>query len=309
MPLILYQENISHLAQNVAALCKLPSYPIAVSKFKDGESRLSIDANLAKQDVILLHKLYPEPNHSLVEMLLTIDACKQANSITVLTPYLCYARQDKITTDNTPSSLNVIATILSHSGIKQLITIDIHSASSFNYFSIPLHNLPGLQNFKEPLLEYVFMQGIKESNLSDQVIIVSPDLGGTARARKFADTLTCNHCISLEKYRDAHNTPHLVIAKESIHASVQNKICIIVDDIVDTAGTLINAANMLKQQGAKQVIACCTHAILSGNALDKIASSSLDKIFVSNSIASPKHHKLQQVDLTTFLADELRKLL
>ena len=239
--------------------------------FSDGEIQVEISENVRGKDVFVLQSTCAPVNDHLVELLLMIDAFKRSSAqrITAVIPYYGYARQDKKVAPRVPISAKLVADLIESSGANRVITMDLHAGQIQGFFDLPVDNL-----FAAPVL----LQYIRE-NFTNSTVIVSPDAGGVERARAFAKRLDSFLAI-IDKRRDAPNKA------EAMHVvgDVEGKTAIILDDMVDTAGTLTEGARALKERGASEVHACCSHAVLSGPAVDRIEASDIETLVVTNTI-------------------------
>ena len=252
-----------------------------VKTFIDGEIRVEIRENVRGKDIFLLQSTCAPVNDHLVELLLMIDAFKRSSAqrITAVVPYYGYARQDKKVVPRVPISARLVADLITAAGANRVITMDLHAGQIQGFFNIPVDNL-----YAAPvLLEY-----IKES-FNNDTVIVSPDAGGVERARAFAKRLDTQLAI-IDKRRAAPNQAEAM----NVVGDVEGKIAIILDDMVDTAGTLCQAAGALKDRGALEVHACCAHAVLSGPAVKRIGDSDIKTVVVTNTI--PLSEKAQECD-------------
>jgi ribose-phosphate pyrophosphokinase len=242
-----------------------------VKTFSDGEIQIEIQENVRLKDVFIIQSTCPPVNDNLVELLLMIDAFKRSSvrRITAVIPYYGYARQDKKVAPRVPISARLVADLLTVAGANRLITMDLHAGQIQGFFNIPVDNL-----FAAPVtLDYL------RKNFVGNAVIVSPDAGGAERARAFAKRLRAGLAI-VDKRRDAPN-----IAKAmAVIGEVKGKIAIILDDMVDTAGTLTEAAGALMEHGAKEVHACCAHAVLSGPAVERIRNSCIKSVIITDTI-------------------------
>ncbi|NQU12959.1 MAG: ribose-phosphate pyrophosphokinase, partial [Desulfobacteraceae bacterium] len=242
-----------------------------VKTFSDGEIQIEIEETVRGKDIFIVQSTCPPVNDNLVELLLMIDAFKRssASRITAVMPYYGYSRQDKKVVPRVPISAKLIADLLTVAGTNRLITMDLHAGQIQGFFDIPVDNL-----FAAPvIIEYI------KSNFSNNLVIVSPDAGGVERARAYAKRLNTDLAI-VDKRRDA---PNRAIAM-SVIGDVTDKVAVILDDMIDTAGTLIEAAYAIIEHGAKEVHACCAHPIFSGPAIDRIKNSVLKSVVVSDTI-------------------------
>ncbi|MEE8480776.1 MAG: ribose-phosphate pyrophosphokinase [Desulfobacterales bacterium] len=258
-----------------------------VKTFSDGEIQIEIEETVRGKDIFIVQSTCPPVNDNLVELLLMIDAFKRsaASRITAVMPYYGYSRQDKKVVPRVPISARLIADLLTVAGTNRLITMDLHAGQIQGFFDIPVDNL-----FAAPvIIEYI------KSKFSNNLVIVSPDAGGVERARAYAKRLNADLAI-IDKRRDA---PNRVIAM-SVIGDVTDKVAIILDDMVDTAGTLIEGASAIIEHGAKEVHACCAHPVFSGPAIDRIKNSVLKSVVVSDTI--PLNSKAETCDKISILS-------
>lgn len=249
-----------------------------VTRFSDGEIRIEIDENVRSKDVFLIQSVCSPVNDNLVELLLMIDAIKRssASRITAVIPYYGYARQDKKVAPRVPISARLVADLLTVAGANRVITMDLHATQIQGFFNIPVDHL-----FTAPvILEYI------RANLDDNLVIVSPDAGGVERARALAKRLHVGIAV-IDKRREAPNEAKVM----TVVGDVDGKTAVIFDDMVDTAGTLVKAADAIIKNNAKEVHACCSHPVLSGAAVDRLSDSVLKSIVVTDTI--PLNSKAQ----------------
>jgi len=259
------------LAEKICNYLKLPMGGAKVKTFSDGEIQIEIDENVRAKDVFLVQSTCCPVNDNLVELLLMVDAFKRSSArrITAVIPYYGYARQDKKVAPRVPISAKLVADILTVSGVNRLITMDLHASQIQGFFDIPVDNL-----FAAPvLIKYI------KNNFNKQLVIVSPDAGGAERSRAFAKRLKADLAV-IDKRRSAPNKAKAM----AVIGDVKNKVAVIVDDMVDTAGTLTEAAKALRINGASEVHACCSHPVLSGPAVDRIAKSDLASLIITDTI-------------------------
>lgn len=242
-----------------------------VNTFSDGEIQIEIQENVRKQDVYIVQSTCDPVNDNLMELLLMIDALKRssASRITAVIPYFGYARQDKKVAPRVPISAKLVADLLTHAGANRVITMDLHAGQIQGFFNIPVDNL-----YAAPVL----LEDIKQKFKGD-IVIVSPDAGGVERARAFAKRLDADLAI-VDKRRDVPNEAKAM----AVIGDVAGKIAIILDDMVDTAGTLTEASNAICEKGAVEVHAYCTHPVLSGPAVERIKKSALKSLVVTDTI-------------------------
>ena len=242
-----------------------------VKTFSDGEIQIEINENIRLKDVFVVQSTCPPVNDSLVELLLMIDACTRssANRVTAVLPYYGYARQDKKVAPRVPISAKLVADLLTTAGAKRVITMDLHAGQIQGFFNIPVDNL-----FAAPvIIEHI------RTHFQHELVIVSPDAGGAERARAFAKRLDAGLAI-IDKRRDAPNKAKAM----AVIGDVAGKVAVILDDMIDTAGTLSEAATALAEKGAREIHACCSHPVLSGPAVDRINNSALKSVIVTDTI-------------------------
>jgi ribose-phosphate pyrophosphokinase len=259
------------LSREVAAYLGIELGNIVLSQFSDGEIHIYIDENVRGEDVFIIQTGSADSNFHLMELFLMIDAAKRASAerITTVMPYYCYARQDWKDRPRVPISARLVADLLEKSGADRVLAMDLHSPQIQGFFSVPMDNLTSMP---------VLARHIAGLNL-DNLTIVSPDAGGVGRARVFARRLQAGLAI-IDKRRPAPNVAKVL----HVIGDVQGRDVVIFDDMVDTAGTLVLSAEALKKEGARRILAACTHAVLSGQAIPKIEESPLEKVIVTNTI-------------------------
>jgi len=269
----------NELAQKVSKYLFKDLGSAKVNRFSDGEIQIEIEENVRKKDVYLIQSTCSPVNDNLMELLLMIDAMRRssASRITAVIPYFGYARQDKKVAPRVPISAKLVADILTHSGADRVITMDLHAGQIQGFFNIPVDNL-----YAAPII----IERIREDFAGDDLVIVSPDAGGVERARAFAKRLGCGLAI-VDKRRDRPNEAKAM----SVIGQVEGKTAIILDDMVDTAGTLTEASNAISEMGAREVHACCTHPVLSGPAVERIEKSALKSLVATDTIPLGKEAK------------------
>lgn len=254
----------------------------SVTKFSDGEIQINIEESIRGCEVYVIQSTSDPVNQHLMELLIMIDALKRASAktINVVIPYYGYARQDRKARAREPITAKLVANLLETAGATRVIAIDLHATQIQGFFDIPVDQLLGV-----PILANYF----SNKNLDD-IVIVSPDHGGVTRARKMADRLKAPIAI-IDKRRPRPNVSEVM----NIVGNIEGKTAILIDDIIDTAGTITLAANALIENGAKEVYACCTHPVLSGPAMDRIQNSSIKELVVTNTIVLPEEKKIDKV--------------
>jgi ribose-phosphate pyrophosphokinase len=277
-----------YLAREIAASLAIPVGDATVNEFSDGEIMVQINENVRGTDVFVLQPTCMPVNRHIMELLLMVDALKRASAgrITAVIPYYGYARQDRKVQPRVPISAKLVADLITAAGTNRILTMDLHAAQIQGFFNIPVDNL-----YAAPvLLEYV------QNKFSfERLVIVSPDAGGVERARAFAKKLQCSIAI-IDKRREVANISQIM----NVIGDVDGKDAIILDDMIDTGGTTIQAAAALKEKGAKRVVAACTHAVLSDNAVEKVNTSALEELIVTNTI--PMDNKKEQCGKLTVLS-------
>ena len=270
------------LAKEICDYLGLPLGEAFVGRFNNGEVQIMIDESVRGKDVFIIQPTSYPVNDNLMELMVMADALKRASArhITAVVPYYGYARQDRKTRGREPITAKLVANLMQTSGITRLVTIDLHAGQIQGFFDVPVDHLYGAS---------ILAKYINEKNLED-VIVVSPDLGGVTRARDLADRIGAPIAI-IEKKR-----PEPGVAKVmNLIGDVKGKNCIIVDDIVDTAGSLVEGAKALKEFGAKSVMAAVTHAVLTDPASERIADSNIKELIVTNTMPLPENCKLDNV--------------
>ena len=270
------------LAKEICDYLGLPLGEAFVGRFNNGEVQIMIDESVRGKDVFIIQPTSYPVNDNLMELMVMADALKRASArhITAVVPYYGYARQDRKTRGREPITAKLVANLMQTSGITRLVTVDLHAGQIQGFFDVPVDHLYGAS---------ILAKYINEKNLED-VIVVSPDLGGVTRARDLADRIGAPIAI-IEKKR-----PEPGVAKVmNLIGDVKGKNCIIVDDIVDTAGSLVEGAKALEEFGAKSVTAAVTHAVLTDPASERIANSNIKEIIVTNTIPLPENCKLENI--------------
>ncbi len=265
----------SALADMISQYLAKPLGRLKLNRFSDGEIQVEINENVRKQEIYLIQSTCHPVNDNLVELLLMIDAFKRssASRITAVIPYFGYSRQDKKVAPRVPISAKLVADLLENTGVHRVITMDLHAGQIQGFFNCPVDNL-----YAAPII----IEDIKTRH-PEGVVVVSPDAGGVERARAYAKRLNASLAI-IDKRRSAPNKAKAM----AIIGDVENKTAIILDDMVDTAGTLTEAGNVVMEKGAKAVHAYCTHPVLSGPAIDRIDKSSLSSLVVTDTIPLSK---------------------
>jgi len=287
------------LAREISHYLKVPLGEALVETFSDGESKVEVKENVRGGDVFVIQSTCAPGNDNLMEMLLMLDAFKRASAkrITAVMPYFGYARQDRKVAPRVPISAKLVADLITTAGASRILTMDLHSGQIQGFFNIPVDNL-----YATPVL----LQYLKRHLNRNEVTIVSPDAGGVERARDFATRLNVSLAI-IDKRRSGPN----VVAEMNIIGEVKGQTAILLDDMVDTAGTLTMAAEALKREGAKRILGCCTHPVLSGPAIRRIKESPLEELIVTNSIPlraeAEKCKKIKVLSVAHLIGEAIRR--
>jgi ribose-phosphate pyrophosphokinase len=286
----------TEFAKEVAKSLDISVSRATVSRFSDGEINVQISESVRGRDVFIIQPTGSPANDNLMELLIMTDALRRssANTISAVIPYFGYARQDRKAAPRVPITAKLIANLIEKAGITRIITIDLHAGQIQGFFDIAVDNLYGA---------IVFMDYIKRKNFKNP-IIASPDIGGVARARYFATKLGLDMVI-VDKRRQRANESEVM----NIIGDVEGKDVILVDDMIDTAGTIVKAAKALKERGALQVVACCTHPVLSGKAYERIENGELDELVVSNTLPLRKKcEKIKIISVAPLFAEVIRRV-
>ena len=298
MKLIAGNSNIP-LAQAVADYLQLTLTGANIRRFSDQEIHVEVQENVRGEDVFLLQSTSAPANEHLMEVMIMLDALKRASArrVTVVMPYFGYARQDRKPGPRTPITAKLVANLLTTAGANRVLTLDLHAGQIQGFFDIPVDHL-----YARP----VIVDDIKK-HFDANRMVVSPDVGGVVRARSLAGKIGADLAI-VDKRRERANQSEVM----NIIGDVAGRDCILYDDIVDTAGTLCNAADALLQKGAKSVSAYITHGVLSGPAVERISGSALQSLVVTDTIAQPesvrKCSKIRQVSIAPLLAEGIRRI-
>jgi ribose-phosphate pyrophosphokinase len=271
------------LAEEIAKVIGLELGKTSVTRFSDGEIQINIEESIRGCDVFVIQSTSGPVNEHLMELLIMIDALKRASAktINIVMPYYGYARQDRKARAREPITAKLVANLLETAGATRVITLDLHAPQIQGFFDIPIDHLMGV-----PILSEYF----KTKKFDHDIVIVSPDHGGVTRARKLAERLKAPIAI-IDKRRPKPNVAEVM----NIVGHIDGKVAILIDDIIDTAGTITLAANALIENGAAEVYACCTHPVLSGPAISRIENSNIKELVVTNSIALPEEKKIGKI--------------
>ena len=303
--ILLAGNAVTGLADSIAKQLGLSLSEANVSRFSDGEIFVEIDSNVRGRDVFIIQSTSQPANDHLMELLIMVDACKRASAgrITAVVPYYGYSRQDRKVRSRAPITAKLIADMITVAGVSRVLTIDLHAGQIQGFFNMPVDNL-----FASGILSER-MQQILNADCVDntECVVVSPDAGGAERARYFAKRLGADMAI-VDKRRSEPNQSEVM----NIVGDVNGKTAIIVDDLIDTAGTLCKAAAAIKEQGATEVYACCTHPVLSGPAFERIKQSCIKKILVTDTIDRSKNQnksdKIETVSTASLFADAIEAI-
>ncbi len=274
----------------------IPLSKAMIGKFSDGEINIQISESVRGKDIFIIQPTCVPVNDNLMELLVMVDALRRssANSITAVLPYFGYARQDRKAAPRVPITAKMVANLMQEVGIERIITMDLHAGQIQGFFDVPVDNLYGSIVFRD----YIRSKALKNS------VIASPDVGGVTRARYFANQMGLD-LIIVDKRREKANESEVM----NIIGSAKERDVILVDDMIDTAGTICKAALALKEQGATSVMALGTHAVLSGNAIKRIKESALDEVVVTNSIPlAQKCDKITTLSVAPLFAEVIRRI-
>jgi ribose-phosphate pyrophosphokinase len=289
------------LAQKVASRLYLSLGKANVGKFSDGEIAVELNENVRGKDVFVLQSTCAPTNDNLMELIVMIDALRRASAarITAVVPYFGYARQDRrVRSSRVPITAKVVADMMVTVGVDRVLTVDLHAEQIQGFFTCPVDNVYG-----SPVLN----DDIQACHY-DNLMVVSPDIGGVVRARAIAKQLNEADLAIIDKRRPGPNEAQVM----NLIGEVEDRTCLLVDDMVDTAGTLCKAADALKERGAAKVVAYCTHAVLSGNALENVQNSQLDELIVTDTIPLSEDakaiSKIRQLTIADLLAESMRRV-
>lgn len=272
------------LAEAIAKELKLPLSSVEVGHFSDGETSVHLCETVRGRDVFIIQSTCSPVNENLMELLIMIDAARRASAgrITAVVPYFGYARQDRKARSRDPITAKLVADIITSAGADRILTMDLHAAQIQGFFDIPVDHLVG-----GPLLYKYFKKMV-----DDDFMVVSPDMGSVGRARNVAAKLNCPMAI-IDKRRPKANQIEVM----NIIGDVKGKRCLMVDDMIDTAGTIVQGAEALHANGASEIYACCTHAVLSGPAIERIKNSHITKLVVLDTIPLTEEKKIDKIEV------------
>lgn len=273
------------LAQEVARYLGMDLGPMVRKRFADGELYVQIQESIRGCDVYLIQPCCRPVNDHLMELLIMIDACRRASArqITAVLPYYAYARADRKTAGRESIAAKLVANLMTEAGANRILAMDLHSDQIQGYFDIPLDHVYG----SPVLIDY-----LAQKNLPD-LVVVSPDVGGVARARAFAKKLNDAPLAIIDKRRQAHNVAEVM----NIIGDIKGKTAVMVDDMIDTAGTISEGARLLRKEGARQVYACATHAVFSPPAVERLSSGVFEEVIITNSTPIPEEKRFEQLTI------------
>lgn len=271
------------MAQEIARYLGMDLGPMVRKRFADGELYVQIQESIRGCDVYLIQPTCHPVNDHMMELLIMIDACRRASArqVTAVIPYYGYARADRKTAGRESITAKLVANLITQAGANRVLAMDLHSAQIQGYFDIPFDHVYG----SPAILDYLM-----NKQLSD-IVVVSPDVGGVARARAFAKKLDDAPLAIIDKRRQAHNVAEVL----NVIGDVAGKTAVLVDDMIDTAGTITEAARLLRKEGARQVYACATHAVFSPPAIERLSSGFLEEVIVTNTIPVPEESRFAQL--------------
>ncbi len=289
-------------SERISKSLNVPLSDMKIFRFSDGEIGVSLNEAVRGSDVFLIQPTCDPTNENIMELLIMADAMRRASAhyVNAVIPYFGYARQDRKAKPREPITAKLVANLITHGGIDRVITADLHTGQIQGFFDIPVDHLTGMKLYMKSFLA----EDLKEK----RVVVVSPDVGGVSRARKFAVMLDTDIAI-VDKRRsyDVANQSQVM----DIVGNVKGRVAVLVDDIIDTAGTICHAADGLVERGCERVYACATHAVLSGNAMENISKSSIEKLIFSDTIPIPKEKmtdKILQLTIAPIFAEAIRRV-
>jgi len=288
------------LSQKISEYLANPLVQTNITRFSDGEVFVEIKENVRGADVFIIQPTCPPVNENLIELLIMIDAARRASArrITAVIPYYGYARQDRKTAPRTPITAKLVANLIVTAGARRVLTMDLHAGQIQGFFDIPVDHLYAMP---------VFLEYLKERLRGEEIVVVSPDAGGVERAREYAKRLNTSMAI-VDKRRPKPNESEVM----NIIGDVKDKIAVIIDDMIDTAGTICKAASAIMDKGAKEVFAVATHPVLSGQAVERLANSPIKEIIVSDTIPlreeAKKLEKIKVLSVSKLLGEAIRRI-
>ncbi|HUW22109.1 MAG TPA: ribose-phosphate pyrophosphokinase [Candidatus Bathyarchaeia archaeon] len=286
------------LAQSIAKILKIGLTSVEIKDFADGEIYFRIGKKVRNDDVFFIQSVSPPVNDHLMELLIGVDALKRASAgrINLVCPFLAYTRQDRKAVSREPITAKLVADLITKAGADRLVTVDLHADQIQGFYDIPVDHLVGYPLFARYLLE----------NKIDKMVIISPDVGGLRRGRGMAKLLNLPLAM-IDKRRPVHNQAQVL----NVIGDVEGKTAILIDDIIDTAGTVVEIARALKEKGAREVIICTTHGLLSGDACRRLRGSAASKILLLDTLPLAKEKKIDKIEiisLAPLLAEVIRRI-
>ena len=297
---VLSGTNSLKLSGEIGKRLKLKLVNTNIKRFSDGEIYVEINENIRGNSIFVVQSTSNSANDNLMELLICIDALRRssAKNITAVIPYFGYARQDRKVVPRTAISAKLVSNLITNAGANRILTLDLHAGQIQGFFDIPVDNL-----FSTP----IFVRHIKKNIKTDNIVCVAPDVGGVERARALSRRINVSIAI-IDKRRPSHGKSEVM----NIVGSVKNKICVIVDDIIDSGGTIVNAAKALKEKGAKEVYVYVTHAVFSGNCVEKIKKSVIKKLIVTDSIDNSnkikKISKIEVLSIASMMSEAIKRI-
>lgn len=292
-------------AEEICSSLGVPPAERRVFRFSDGEIGIAMGESFRGSDVFVVQPTCHPVNDNLMELLIIVDALRRASAarINVVVPYFGYARQDRKARSREPITAKLVANLIQQAGVNRVVTTDLHAAQIQGFFDIPLDHLSGI-----PLLASYFKRTLKDRVKDGQVVVVSPDIGGVVRARKFAEILNAELAIvdKRRSYEVANQSEVMEIIGE-----VAGKTAILVDDIIDTAGSIVNAGNAIRVNGASQVYACAVHGVLSGPAIERLAGSPFEEVVVTDTVPLAEEKRISKIttiSLAPLFAEAIRRI-
>ena len=292
------------LAQDIATHLSIGLGKAKVGRFSDGEVDVEIEQNVRARDIFVVQPTCSPTNENVMELCIMVDALKRASArrVTAVIPYFGYARQDRRPrSTRVPISARVVANLLEAVGVERLLTMDLHADQIQGFFNIPVDNI-----YASPVLLSDLLSDL-QSKRYDDLVVISPDVGGVVRARALAKQAGCDLAI-IDKRRPKANVSEVM----HVIGEIEGRNCVIMDDMIDTAGTLVKAADVLKERGAKKVYAYCTHAVFSGPAIERIRASKLDEVVVTDTIPlgeeGKRCSKVRQLSVAFLFAETIRRI-
>ncbi|MBI3912243.1 MAG: ribose-phosphate pyrophosphokinase [Armatimonadetes bacterium] len=288
------------LAEAIARRLGVPVSRMLLSRFSDGEVRVKIEESLRGMDAFVVQSTCSPVNEHVMELLIILDALRRASArrITCVIPYYGYARQDKKVKPREPVTARLVADLLQYAGANRILAVDLHAEQIQGFFNIPVDHLYA----RTLIADHLIQQGFHDQD----VVVVSPDVGGVPRATALAEQLEAQLAIVAKRRPEPNKSEVLTVIGE-----VRGRTCVMIDDIIDTGGSIAAGAEALKRMGAEKVLACCTHAVLSGNAVDRLAVSPLEQVIVTDTIALPpekRSPKINVLSVAPLLAEAIDRI-